>query len=92
MVQEKTMIITGSSKLSISPDITRLSFGIKTQETCYEQTLSYLSDNAESLINVLTLNNFLEKEIKTTRYSIHRWTKYENGQEHHLGYEGEHIC
>ena len=90
MVQEKTMIITGSSKLSISPDITRLSFGIKTQETCYEQTLSYLSDNAESLINVLTLNNFLEKEIKTTRYSIHRWTKYENGQEHHLGYEGEH--
>ena len=90
MVQEKTMIITGSSKLSISPDITRLSFSIKTQETCYEQTLSYLSDNAESLINVLTLNNFLEKEIKTTRYSIHRWTKYENGQEHHLGYEGEH--
>ena len=36
------------------------------------------------------LLTFLEKEIKTTRYSIHRWTKYENGQEHHLGYEGEH--
>ncbi len=90
MVQEKTMIITGKSQLNISPDMIRLSFKIITQETAYSQVLNFLSDNANSLIDVLTSHGFNTNEIKTTRYTIHRWTKYQNGQELNLGYEGEH--
>lgn len=90
MANERTMIITGKSQLSISPDMVRLSFKILTQETAYSQALDFLSDNANSLIEVLTSNGFKKDEIKTTRYSIHRWTRYQNGQELNLGYEGEH--
>ena len=90
MANERTMIITGKSQLSISPDMVRLSFKILTQETAYSQALDFLSDNANSLIEVLTSNGFKKDEIKTTRYSIHRWTRYQNGQEQNLGYEGEH--
>ena len=90
MVTERTMIITGKSQLSISPDMVRLSFKIITQETAYSQALDFLSDNANSLIDVLTSNGFKKNEVKTTRYSIHRWTRYQNGQELNLGYEGEH--
>ena len=90
MSQERTMIITGKSQLIISPDMVRLSFKIITQETAYSQALDFLSDNANSLIDVLTSNGFKKNEVKTTRYSIHRWTRYQNGQELNLGYEGEH--
>ena len=90
MVTERTIIITGKSQLNISPDMIRLSFKIITQETAYSQVLNFLSDNANSLIDVLTSHGFNTNEIKTTRYTIHRWTKYQNGQELNLGYEGEH--
>ncbi len=90
MANERTIIITGKSQLSISPDMVRLTFKILTQETAYSQALDFLSDNANSLIDVLTSNGFKKDEIKTIRYSIHRWTKYQNGQEQFLGYEGEH--
>ena len=45
MANERTMIITGKSQLSISPDMVRLSFKIITQETAYSQALDFLSDN-----------------------------------------------
>ena len=90
MATERTIIITGKSQLNISPDMIRLSFKIITQETAYSQVLNFLSDNANSLIDVLTSHGFNTNEIKTTRYTIHRWTKYQNGQELNLGYEGEH--
>ena len=90
MVTERTIIITGKSQLNISPDMIKLSFKIITQETAYSQVLNFLSDNANSLIDVLTSHGFNTNEIKTTRYTIHRWTKYQNGQELNLGYEGEH--
>lgn len=90
MVTERTIITTGKSQLNISPDMIRLSFKIITQETAYSQVLNFLSDNANSLIDVLTFHGFNTNEIKTTRYTIHRWTKYQNGQELNLGYEGEH--
>ena len=90
MVTERTIIITGKSQLNISPDMIRLSFKIIIQETAYSQVLNFLSDNANSLIDVLTSHGFNTNEIKTTRYTIHRWTKYQNGQELNLGYEGEH--
>ena len=89
MVTERTIIITGKSELNISPDMIRLSFKIIIQETAYSQVLNFLSDNANSLIDVLTSHGFNTNEIKTTRYTIHRWTKYQNGQELNLGYEGE---
>ena len=90
MATERTIIITGKSQLNISPDMIKLSFKIITQETAYSQVLNFLSDNANSLIDVLTSHGFNTNEIKTTRYTIHRWTKYQNGQELNLGYEGEH--
>ena len=90
MITERTIIITGKSQLNISPDMIRLSFKIIIQETAYSQVLNFLSDNANSLIDVLTSHGFNTNEIKTTRYTIHRWTKYQNGQELNLGYEGEH--
>ena len=90
MVTERTIIITGKSQLNISPDMIRLSFKIIIQETAFSQVLNFLSDNANSLIDVLTSHGFNTNEIKTTRYTIHRWTKYQNGQELNLGYEGEH--
>ena len=90
MVTERTIIITGKSELNISPDMIRLSFKIIIQETAYSQVLNFLSDNANSLIDILTSHGFNTNEIKTTRYTIHRWTKYQNGQELNLGYEGEH--
>lgn len=89
MATERTIIITGKSQLNISPDMIKLSFKIITQETAYSQVLNFLSDNANSLIDVLTSHGFNTNEIKTTRYTIHRWTKYQNGQELNLGYEGE---
>ena len=90
MATERTIIITGKSQLNISPDMIRLSFKIIIQETAFSQVLNFLSDNANSLIDVLTSHGFNTNEIKTTRYTIHRWTKYQNGQELNLGYEGEH--
>lgn len=90
MANERTIIITGKSQLSISPDMVRLTFKILTQETAYSQALDFLSDNAKSLIDILTSNGFNKDDVKTTRYSIHRWTRYQNGQEQNLGYEGEH--
>lgn len=91
--QEETSVlkIRGQSKISVKPNLTVVSFGIKALHSNYSGTVEELTKRVDLLTDVLKKAGFKEEEILTANFSINKNIVYERGTRKDSGYVANQV-
>jgi uncharacterized protein YggE len=91
--QQEGIWVSGSGKVSATPDIAILQLGIEAQETSVAQAQSKAAGAMDAVMTTLKDNGVAEKDIQTQYFNIHRVTRWDEnkGQEVVIGYRVTNI-
>lgn len=91
--QQEGIWVSGTGKVSVTPDLATLSLGIEAQESSVSQAQTEASQAMDSVINVIKAQGIADKDIQTQRFSIQQVTRYDQTtqQEVVIGYRVTNI-
>jgi uncharacterized protein YggE len=75
--QQEGIWVTGTGKVSVTPDLATLSLGIQAQEPSVAQAQTEASQAMNSVISALKTQGIADKDIQTQRFSIQQVTRYD---------------
>jgi uncharacterized protein len=70
--------VSGTGTVTVTPDIAILSMGVYSKETTVSAAQSIAAEAMNKVLAALRQNGLIEKDIKTTGYSIQPVTRYDN--------------
>ena len=76
--QQEGIWVTGTGKVTVVPDITTLSLGIKAQEVSVAEAQSKATEAMNKVMNALDENGVAEKDIQTRHFSIYQVTRWDD--------------
>lgn len=80
------MMVTGEGKVTVVPDIARISAGIEEKGTSLKVAQETANKKSQSLVSELKKLGIEEKDIKTSSYNIYPTTDYETDPPRISGY------
>ncbi|PIB35801.1 hypothetical protein BFP72_10550 [Reichenbachiella sp. 5M10] len=72
--------VTGQSELSLSPEVTVLSYSISANDKSYDAAVTALNTRINQLTGNLKKSGFKTEEIKTSQFNIRKSKIYEGGK------------
>jgi uncharacterized protein YggE len=75
--QQAGIWVTGTGKVSVTPDLATLSLGIQTQQSTVAQAQTDASRAMTSVISALKVQGIADKDIQTQRFNIQQVTRYD---------------
>jgi len=67
-MSDRTIVITGTSTLSVKTDYVRIQFDIDKRNLSYEKTLLMLTDEINKILEVVQRNGFSKGDLKTSKF------------------------
>lgn len=86
-VTPDTVTATGSGKVSATPDIATMQFGVSVRATDAKKALDSASAAADKIAKALTAIGIDSKDIQTANVNVYPQMEYSNGKETPSGYE-----
>lgn len=81
------MVVTGSGKAVVVPDIAKINAGIEEQGTTLKQVQDSVNKKSQSLVAVLKGLGIEERDIKTTAYNVYPQSDYQTKPAKVIGYQ-----
>ena len=69
--------VSGTGKVTVTPDIATLNLGIEAQETSVAEAQGKASESMDDVRNTLSQNGVADKDIQTRRFSIYQVTRWD---------------
>ena len=87
--QQEGIWVSGSGKVTATPDIATVSLGIEAQEATVAEAQSKATEAMNNIMDTLTANGVAEEDIKTQQFSIQRVTRWDNDKQEEIviGYQ-----
>jgi uncharacterized protein len=87
--QQTGIWVSGSGKVTATPDICSLSVGVQSQETTVAAAQAKAADAMNKVMSSLTGNGIAKKDIQTQNFNISQTTKYDNNTQQQVvtGYQ-----
>ena len=79
--QQQGIWVSGTGKVSVTPDIATLRLGIEAQETSVAVAQSEAAATMASVMATLTENGVAKKDIQTQYFNIRRVTRWDNNKD-----------
>lgn len=76
-MSDRTIVITGTSSLTVETDYVRIQFDIDKRDLLYEKTLLMLSEQISKIVEVIQRNGFSKGDLKTSDFNIEKDSKYD---------------
>jgi len=91
--QQEGIWVTGTGKVTVTPDLATLSLGIQAQESSVAQAQTESAQAMETVVNVLKTQGIADKDIQTQRFSIQQVTRYDTNTQQQVvtGYQVTNI-
>lgn len=80
-------IVSGEGKVSVVPDVAKITFGIQENGQSLKQVQSEVNTKSKSLTNAVKKLGIAESDIKTTSYNIYPQYDYTNPNQKIVGYQ-----
>jgi uncharacterized protein len=74
----RTVTVTGTGKVTLTPDIAYISIGVHTQDASAAQAVSQNNTQAQAVMDTIKGFNVDAKDIQTTNFSIYPQQQYDN--------------
>ena len=74
----RTITVSGTGKVTLTPDIAYISIGVNTQSPSAKDAVSQNTTQAQAVIAVIKAAGIAEKDIQTTDFSIYPQQQYDN--------------
>jgi len=74
----RTVTVTGTGKVTLTPDIAYISIGVHTQDASAAQAVSQNNTQAQAVIDTIKGFDVAAKDIQTTNFSIYPQQQYDN--------------
>ncbi len=74
----RTITVTGTGKVTLTPDIAYITIGVNTQNASAKDAVSQNTAQAQAVVNVIKQAGIAEKDIQTTDFSIYPQQQYDN--------------
>ena len=74
-MSDRTIVITGTSTLSVKTDYVRIQFYIDKRNLSYEKTLLMLTEEINKILEVVQQNGFSKDDLKTSNFNIEKDSK-----------------
>lgn len=74
----RTITVTGTGKVTLTPDIAYISIGVQTQDASASLASSQNTTRAQAIINAIKGFNVADKDIQTTDFSIYPQQHYDD--------------
>ena len=79
---ERTITVTGTGKVTLTPDIAYISIGVHTQNASAKDAVAANNSQAQAVIAAIKGFGVAEKDIQTTNFSIYPQQQYDtNGKQ-----------
>jgi uncharacterized protein YggE len=79
---QRTITVTGTGKVTLTPDIAYISIGVNTQNASAKDAVAENNTQAQAVITALKGFGIAEKDIQTTNFSIYPQPQYDsNGKQ-----------
>lgn len=90
-MSDRTIVITGTSSLSVKTDYVRIQFDIDKRNLSYEKTLLILTEQINKILEVVQRNGFSKGDLKTSNFNIEKDSKYDKKKESYyfVGYRAK---
>ncbi len=75
---ERTITVSGTGKVTLTPDIAYISIGVNTQNASAKDAVSQNTTQAQAVIAVIKKAGIADKDIQTTDFSIYPQQQYDN--------------
>jgi uncharacterized protein YggE len=91
--QQEGIWVTGTGKVTVTPDLATLSLGVEAQESSVAQAQTEANQAMDSIVSVLKTQGIADEDIQTQRFSIQQVTRYDQTtqQEVVIGYMVDNI-
>jgi uncharacterized protein YggE len=91
--QQEGIWVTGTGKVTVTPDLATLSLGVEAQESSVAQAQTEATQAMNSVISVLKTQGIADKDIQTQRFSIQQVTRYDQTTQQQvvIGYRVDNI-
>ena len=76
--QQRTLTVTGSGMVTLTPDIAYVSIGVHTQNASATNAMNENNTMAQSVMNVIKGFSVDDKDIQTTNFSIYPQQQYDD--------------
>ena len=75
---QRTITVTGTGKVTLTPDIAYISIGVHTQNASAKDAVAENNSQAQAVITAIKGSGVAEKDIQTTNFSIYPQQQYDN--------------
>jgi uncharacterized protein YggE len=75
---QRTITVTGTGKVTLTPDIAYISIGVHTQNASAKDAVAENNTQAQAVITAIKGFGVAEKDIQTTNFSIYPQQQYDN--------------
>src|SRR5512137_2371574 len=75
---ERTITVSGTGKVTLTPDIAYISIGVNTQNASAKDAVAENNSQAQAVITAIKGFGVAEKDIQTTNFSIYPQQQYDN--------------
>jgi uncharacterized protein YggE len=75
---QRTITVSGTGKVTLTPDIAYISIGVNTQNASAKDAVAQNTQQAQAVITVIKAAGIAEKDIQTTDFSIYPQQQYDN--------------
>jgi uncharacterized protein YggE len=75
---ERTITVTGTGKVTLTPDIAYISIGVQTQVASAREATTTNNTQAQAVIAAIKKFGVAEKDIQTTNFSIYAQQQYDS--------------
>jgi uncharacterized protein YggE len=82
--QQEGIWVTGTGKVTVTPDLANLSLGIEAQEASVAQAQSEAGKAMNDVISALKEQEIADEDIQTKRFSIQQVTRYDREAEQEI--------
>jgi uncharacterized protein len=84
--------ITGTGKISVTPDLANISFPVSTTKKNYKSAILSLNEKVNLLRDIVSKNGIDKNLVKTSDYNVHRETRYNEDTEEYdfVGFKASH--
>ncbi len=83
---ERSIAVTGTSHLSVTPDQVVVHMNIQALEMEFSDAIKTLNKKTDKLINTLEKGGFDQENMKIINFSVHKNIRYDRGKSYDSGY------
>lgn len=75
---QRTITVTGTGKVTLTPDIAYISIGVQTQDASAKTAVASNNTQAQAVVKTIKGFGVADKDIQTTNFSIYPQQQYDN--------------